>query len=79
MFFNVCLHSRSFPLGADWWKSDTSVDGEPQGNWRWNSNCRDVVISSPSFSRPAAQPPGELAGRLAKLRVAGLFHSMAGY
>ena len=24
--------------------------GEPQGNWRWNSNSRDVVASSPSLS-----------------------------
>ena len=31
MFF---LHSRSFPLRADWRKSDSLVDGEPQGNWR---------------------------------------------
>ena len=38
-------------------KSDTSVDGEPQGNWRWNSNSRDVVASSPSFSRPALRVP----------------------
>ena len=29
---NVCLHSRSFPLRADWRKLDSSVDGEPQGN-----------------------------------------------
>ena len=34
--FNVCLHSRSFPFHADWRKSDSSVDEEPQGNWRWN-------------------------------------------
>ena len=34
LFFNVCLHSRSFPLRADWWKSDSSVDGEPHRNWR---------------------------------------------
>ena len=33
MFF---LRSRSFPLHADWQKSDSSVEGEPQGNWRWN-------------------------------------------
>ena len=46
MFFNVCLQSRSFPLRADWRKSDSSVDGEPQGNCSWNSNCRDVVASS---------------------------------
>ena len=35
MFFSVFLHSRSFPLHADWRKSDSSVEGEPQGNWRW--------------------------------------------
>ena len=44
-------------IHADWRKSDSSVDGEPQGNWRWNSNPRDVVASSPSFSRPAARAP----------------------
>ena len=52
--FNVCLHSRSFPLRSDWRKSNSSVDGEPQQNCRWNSNSRDVVPSSPSFSRQAA-------------------------
>ena len=32
-----------------------TVDGEPQGNyWRWNSNSRDIVASSPSFSHPIA-------------------------
>ena len=49
--------SRSFLHRADWQKSDSSVDREPQGNWRWNSNYRDVVASSPSFSRPAARMP----------------------
>ena len=52
-FSGVCLHSQSFPLCADWRKSDR----EPQGNWRWNSNSRDVVASSPFFSRPAARTP----------------------
>ena len=50
-------YSRSFPLRPDWWKSDRSVYGEPQGNWRWKSNSRDVVVSSLSFSRPAARAP----------------------
>ena len=50
MFFNFWLHLHSFPLRADWWKSDSSVDGEPQGNWKWNLNSRDVVASSPSIS-----------------------------
>ena len=47
----VCIPDlHSFPLRTNWRKSDTSVDGEPQGNWRWNSNSRDVVASSPSFT-----------------------------
>ena len=62
VFFNVCLHSRSFLLLADWRKSDSSVDGESQGNWRRNSNSRDVVANSSSFSRPAARER-ELARR----------------
>ena len=57
VFFNVCLHSRSFLLLAVWRKSDSSVEGNPQGNWRRNWNTRDVVASSPSFSRPAARAP----------------------
>ena len=57
VFFNLCLHSHLFPLRADWRKSDSSVDGEPQRNWRRNLNSRDVVVSSPSFSRPAASAP----------------------
>ena len=56
-FSMFVLHSRSFPLHADWRKSDSSVDGEPQGNWRRNSNSGDVVASSPTFSRPAARAP----------------------
>ena len=54
-FFQCPLvHSRSFLLRVDWRKSDSSVDGEPQGNWRWNSNSRGIVASSPSFSCSAA-------------------------
>ena len=44
-------------IRADWWKSDSSVDGEPQGNWR------DVVASSP-FPAPPPERPGEPAPRL---------------
>ena len=64
VFFNVCLHLRSFPLCADWRKSNSSVDGEPHGNWRWNSSSRDVVASSPSFfpSRRQSAPESLLAG-----------------
>ena len=64
-----CLYLRSFPLGADWQKSDSSVDGEPQGNWRRNSNSRDVVASFPSFCCPAARVHlWELAHRLAPFK-----------
>ena len=57
VFLNVYLHLCSFLLHADWWKSDHSVDREPQGIWRWNSNSRDVIASSPSFSHPAIRVP----------------------
>ena len=36
-------------------------DREPRGDWRWNSNSKDVVVSSPSFSRPAARAPWKAA------------------
>ena len=55
MIFNVCLHSRLFLLCADGQKSESSVDGEKKGNWRWNSNSGDVVASPPSFSHLAAR------------------------
>ena len=65
VFLNVCLHLRSFPLRADWWKSNHSVDGEPQGNWRWNSNSRDVIICKlPFLFPPRHQSALELARRL---------------
>ena len=32
-FLMSIYKSRSFPLRANWRKSDCSVDGEPQGNW----------------------------------------------
>ena len=52
--FYVCLHV-SFPLHNDWQKSDSSVDRYPQANWRWNSNSRDLVASSPSSPLPTAR------------------------
>ena len=38
--FNVCLHSRSFPLRANWRKSDSSVYGGATG--RRNSNSKET-------------------------------------
>ena len=57
--FNVCLHSRSFHLRADWRKSDSSDDAEPQGDWNWNSNSRGEEASSPPvlISRLADRAP----------------------
>jgi len=63
VFFNVCLHSCWFPLCADWWKSDSSVNVEPLGNWRQNSNFRDVALL-PFFCPAAARAPRVLAHRL---------------
>ena len=63
VFFKVCLHSRSFPLRADWRKSDSTVDRD----------SRYVVASSPSFSHPA-----ELARRLGRLVFIGqIFQQVA--
>ena len=44
-------------LPTDWWKSDSSVDGKPQGNCRQNSNSRDVVASPPPFRAPPPEQP----------------------
>ena len=73
--FQRCLHSRSFPLRADWQKSDSSVDREPQGNW--NSNSIDAVSSSPSFSRPAARAPRRACSQATSLFAMELDRSKA--
>ena len=61
-------------LGITWgrrsfrvvYKSDSSVDGEPQGNWRWNSNSRDIAAITALLPFPTLAPelPGELARKL---------------
>ena len=61
----------SFPLRADWRKLDSSVDGEPQGNWKQNSNSRDGVASSPSPAPPTKRS-GELTRRLRSWLLLGL-------
>ena len=38
-------------------KSDSSVNSEPQGKEKSNSNSRNVVASSPSFSCPSTRAP----------------------
>ena len=71
-FFHVCLHSRSFPLRTDWRKSDSSVDGEPQGNWKWHSNS-SVVESSLSFSRPTATAPRRACSQAGQENANGIW------
>ena len=56
MVFNVCLHSRSFPLRADWRKSDSSVDGESQGNWNLNSRGVVAIACVAATSFPGFSP-----------------------
>ena len=62
MFFNDCFHSHWL---AEIWQST----GKPQGNWRRNSNSRDEVTSSPSFSTPPSERPRELAVYLETFQV----------
>ena len=54
-------------IRAEQRKSDSSVDGEPQGNWKWNLNSRDVFASCPSFSRPAARAPRRACSQAIKI------------
>ena len=65
MFFNVCLHSRSFPLCADWRKSDISwrgAIGELEGEFK--SQRRRKLQAFLSFPAPPPERPKELAPRL---------------
>ena len=62
---NVCLHSRLFRFALIGGNLTAQSTGMSQWNWRWISISRDIVASSPSFSRPAARAPRrELARRL---------------
>ena len=64
VFFNVCLHSRSFPLRADMQTSDSSVDGEPQGNERRKFQKRSCQLSFLFPPRGQSAPESLLAGYL---------------
>ena len=55
IFVSICALSTSHWLVLR--GIDSSVDGEPQRNWRWNSNSRDVVASPPSFFHPTTKAP----------------------
>ena len=54
MFVYIRVRFRLALIGVNLTSQST---GATQGNWRWNSNSRDVVASSPSFSHLAARAP----------------------
>ena len=58
----VCFYSwYSFPRRAEWPKSDSSDDGEPQGShWRQKSNFWDATASSLSFLPHCQSAPERL-------------------
>ena len=62
VFFNVCLHLRSFPLCADWRNLADQSDGKPQGNWRESRESKSLQALLP-FPASPPERPGELARR----------------
>ena len=60
VFFNVCLHLRSFPLCADWRKSNSSVDGGHRGIGVPETLLQGFL----PFPSPPPECLGELAHRL---------------
>ena len=66
IILGTCLHSRSFPFHTDWRKSDSLVDGEPYGNWRWNIKFQRRVASSPFLPPRHQSAPDSLLASLAR-------------
>ena len=68
VFFNVCLHSRSFPLRADWWNLTAQSTGIP------DTSLQALL----PFRTPPPERPGELARRLGRLVFIGqIFQQVA--
>ena len=67
MFVHIRTRFR-FALIAGNLTAQVTPQGEPQGNWRYNSISRDVVAHSPSFFPPRRQsaPKSLLAGYVHK-------------
>ena len=61
--FGMCFSIFDYicTLSTSHWSAlrliDSSVDMEPQRNWRWNSNSRDMVASPPSFFHLTTRAP----------------------
>ena len=60
IFVYICVRFRFALIGGNL----TAQSKGATGNWRWNSNFRGVVEGSPTFSRPVARAPGDLARTL---------------
>ena len=54
MFVYIRARFRFVLIGGNLTAQST---GSHRGHWQWNSNSRDVVASSPSFSRLAVRTP----------------------
>ena len=59
VFFNVCLHSPSLPLLADWWKSDgrPGATGELEAEFKFQRRTCKLY-----FLFPPRAPESLLAG-----------------
>ena len=70
VFVYICTHFHIVLIGGNMTAKST---GSHRRNLRWNSDPRDVVASSSSFSSPAARGPVELALRLPSQDQVNLF------
>ena len=73
-FSREMLEGLSSHSDGAWIHIDSSVDGEPQGNWRWRRSCK----LDPSFSSPPPKRPEELARRLLRNNAAYIVYYRAG-
>ena len=69
-----CLFTSAFISPLQWLEEIWQLSH--QGNWRRNSNSRDVVTSSPSFSRPTARVPWRACSQATKhiIQINKLLH-----
>ena len=62
MFVYICARFHFALIGRN---LTAQLTGRHRAHWKWNSNYRDIVASSPSFSHPIARVPlRELTHRL---------------
>ena len=54
MFVYICARFHFALIGRN---LTAQLTGRYRAHWKWNSNYRDIVASSPSFSHPIARVP----------------------